>query len=101
LEREPRAVVTGAGLLALDALAGRLARARATTATQTLLGLRGSSVRGELVQRDRHDGSRAGAGDSGAEKELEQLRDRLVGWGEDSRREIARAVRPPSRPPRP
>src|SRR6185312_7592786 len=77
LEREACAVVTGPRFLALDALTGRLASARATTATKTLLGLRGSCIRLEIVQRDRHLEYSRGAGDSGAEKELEQLRDRL------------------------
>ena len=53
-EREARAVVTGAGLLALDALTGRLARTRAATAAEPLLGLGGARVRVEVVQRDRH-----------------------------------------------
>ena len=39
LEREARAVVTRAGLLALDALTGRLASTRAATATKALLHL--------------------------------------------------------------
>src|SRR5262249_9401109 len=54
LEREARAVVTGAGLLALHALAGGLARTRAAAAPEALLRLRGAGIRVEIVQRDRH-----------------------------------------------
>src|SRR5688572_6118204 len=58
-EREASTVVTRPRLLTLDALTGGLASARAATATKTLLGLRGSGVRVEIVQRDRHGGTRA------------------------------------------
>jgi len=61
LEREARAVVTGAGLLALHALTGGLARTRAATAAEPLLGLRGARIRVEIVQRDRHGESRGRA----------------------------------------
>jgi hypothetical protein len=47
LEADARAVVAGASLLALDALTGGLARARAAAAAETLLGLgraRGSAT---------------------------------------------------------
>ena len=50
LELEARAVVTGASLLALDALTGRLASARAAAAAEALLGLGGPGVRVEIVQ---------------------------------------------------
>src|SRR5262245_40176548 len=54
LERVPRPVVTRAGLLALHALTGRLALARAATAAETLLLPGGAGVGVEIVQRDRH-----------------------------------------------
>src|ERR1051325_2046738 len=56
LEPQPRAVVARASLLALDALAGGLAGARAATATEALLRLGGAGVGMEVVQRNGHGG---------------------------------------------
>src|SRR5262249_55032145 len=54
LEREPRAVVSGPCLLALHALAGRLAFTRAAAAAEPLLlaGCAGCGV--QIMERDRH-----------------------------------------------
>jgi len=53
LERVARAVVAGAGLLALDALTGRLALTRAATTAEPLLLLGRAGVRVEIVERNR------------------------------------------------